>query len=181
MHTVIAASSGNFLITPDVGLMIWTLLLFGLALLVLGKAVFPRISAALDVRQRAIADSIDTAERTRVEAEQLLAEYRERLKEARVQADELVARARKTAEDHEREASEEARVRREELLEQTRRDVAAETNRALAQIRAEVAELTIQATERVTRKVLNDADQRRLVDDVIGELDFSALSSGAED
>ena len=85
-----AASSGSFLITPNVGLMIWTLLLFVISMYVLAKLAFPRISAALDKRQRAIDDSIDAADRMRTEADKLLEEYRERLHEARGQADEIV-------------------------------------------------------------------------------------------
>ena len=81
--------------------MIWTLLLFGISMYVLWKLAFPRIAQALDRRQHAIEDSIDAAERTRKEADDLLAEYRERLREARGQADEIVDRARKAAEAHE--------------------------------------------------------------------------------
>ena len=66
------ASSGSFLITPNVGLMIWTLLLFGISLYILWKLAFPRISEALDRRQHAIEESIDHAERVR-EFAQLLA------------------------------------------------------------------------------------------------------------
>ena len=62
---VLAASSGSFLISPNVGLMVWTLLLFAISLYVLAKLAFPRITAALDKRQKAIEDSIDAAERTR--------------------------------------------------------------------------------------------------------------------
>jgi F-type H+-transporting ATPase subunit b len=173
----IASSSGSFLITPNVGLMIWTLLLFGISLYVLAKLAFPRISEALDRRQKAIEDSIDHAEQIRHEADQVLAEYRERLKEARGQADEIVQRARKTAETHEREADESAKARRERMMEQTRRDIEAETQRAIQEIRHEVADLTVMATEKVTRKTLTDDDQRRLVEDALSELDFSALSS----
>src|SRR3712207_5539842 len=85
---------GSFLVEPGVGLMIWTLLVFGVSMFLLYKLAFPRISEALEKRQRLIEDSIETAERTKTEAEQLLSEYRERLKEARVQAEEIVARAR---------------------------------------------------------------------------------------
>jgi F-type H+-transporting ATPase subunit b len=170
-----AKDQGNFLVKPNVGVMIWTLLAFGLTMLILAKLVFPRISEALDKRQRAIEESIDTAERTKVEAEKLLAEYRERLKEARAQADEIVTRARKTAEEQQREALDAAKAKREELLEQTRRDVEAETRRAISEIRAEVADLTILATEKVTRKSLDSADQKRLVEEALGELDFTAL------
>ena len=167
---------GSFLVSPDVGLMIWTLLVFLIALAILYKYAFPRIGEALDKRQRAIEDSIDTAARTKAEAEELLAEYRERLKEARVQAEDIVTRARKAGDQAEREALEAGRAKREELLQQARRDIQAETSRAIGEIRAEVADLTVLATEKVTRKTLTPEDQRRLVEEALGELDFSSLS-----
>ncbi|HZU40622.1 MAG TPA: F0F1 ATP synthase subunit B, partial [Solirubrobacteraceae bacterium] len=141
------ASSGSFLVTPNVGLMVWTLILFFVSMAVLAKYAFPYISEALDKRQRAIEDSIDAAERTRQEADQILADYRERLHEARRQAEEIVDRARKTAEIHERDAQQEAVARREQMMEQTRRDIEAETRRAIDEIRREVADLTVMATE----------------------------------
>jgi F-type H+-transporting ATPase subunit b len=168
--------SSNFLVSPDVGLMIWTLLAFLVALVVLRKYAWPAITEALEKRQHMIEESIDTAERARTEAAELLEEYRERLREARTQAEEIIARARKAGEVHERESVEEARAKREELLEQTRRDIEAETRRAIQEIRAEVADLTILATEKVTRKTLNEDDQRRLVEEALSELDFSALA-----
>ena len=182
MTTVFAATeaatedSGNFLVSPSVGLMIWLLLAFFVTLFILRKYAFPAIADALDKRQRAIEESIDAAERTKQEAEQLLAEYRERLTEARQQADEIVNRARKSADVHEREALEHSKEARDDMLEQTRRDIEAETRRAIQEIRREVADLTVQATEKVTRKSLDDADQRRLVEEALNELDFSALS-----
>jgi F-type H+-transporting ATPase subunit b len=174
----IASSSGSFLISPNVGLMIWTLLLFGISMYILWKLAFPRISEALDRRQHAIEESIDHAERVRHEADELLAEYRDRLREAREQADRIVERARKAAEVHERDAQAHAQERREQLMEQTRRDIEGETRRAIQEIRREVADLTVLATERVTRKVLDEEDQRRLVEDALSELDFSALAPG---
>jgi F-type H+-transporting ATPase subunit b len=167
--------SSNFLVSPDVGLMIWTLLAFLVAFFVLRKWAWPAITEALDKRQHAIEESIDTAERARTEAAALLDEYRERLKEARSQADEIVARSRKAGEVHERESLEQAKAKRDELLEQTRRDIEAETRRAIQEIRNEVADLTILATEKVTRKTLDDDDQRRLVEDALSDLDFSQL------
>ena len=172
------ASSGSFLITPNVGLMIWTLLLFGISLWILWKVAFPRISEALDRRQHAIEESIDYAERQRHEADEILAEYRERLKEARDQAQDIIDRARKSADAREQETIAEANLRREQLMEQTRRDIESETRRAIQEIRREVADLTVMATEKVTRKTLTDADHQRLVEDALSELDFSALSGG---
>jgi F-type H+-transporting ATPase subunit b len=169
-------SGGSFLVSPDIGLMIWTLVVFGLSMFVLGKLAFPRIAEALDRRQHAIEESIDTAERIRKEADEILAEYRARLAEARNQADEIVARARKTGEAAETELIAEARAKREEMMEQTRRDIEAETRRAILEIRAEVADLTVLATEKVTRKTLTDADHKRLVEEALAELDFASLA-----
>jgi F-type H+-transporting ATPase subunit b len=174
------ASSGSFLISPNVGLMVWTLILFVLSMILLWRLAFPRISEALDKRQRAIEDSIDAAERTRHEADELLSEYRERLGEARKQAEEIVQRARTAAEVHERDATEEAKERREKLMAQTRREIETETKRAIDEIRREVADLTVMATEKVTRKVLDEDDQRRLVEEALSELDFSTLSASEE-
>lgn len=178
LPVIVAAEDGggSFLVSPDIGLMIWTLLVFGLSMYLLAKLAFPRIAEALDRRQKAIEDSIDAAERTRTEAEKILSEYRERLAEARGQADEIVARARKTGDAAENEILAEARAKREEMMEQTRRDIEAETRRAIQEIRAEVADLTVLATERVTRKTLTDSDQKRLVEEALSELDFAALS-----
>src|ERR1700729_1438529 len=131
----IASSSGSFLITPNVGLMIWTLVVFAISLYILSKAVYPRRREALD------------------------------------------SPARQTADVHEREAQEEAKAKRDQAMEQTRRDIEAETRRAIQEIRKEVADLTVLATEKVTRKTLTEEDQRRLIDDAMSELDFSTLGA----
>jgi F-type H+-transporting ATPase subunit b len=167
---------GNFLVTPELGLMLWTLIAFGVTLWFLSKFAFPRIQEALDKRQKAIEESIDASEHAKAEAQELLREYRERLQEARKQAEEIVARSRRAAEEHERESLEGARRQREELLEQTRRDIEAETRRAIQEIRNEVADLTVLATEKVTRKTLSQEDQQRLVQEALAELDFTALA-----
>jgi F-type H+-transporting ATPase subunit b len=174
----VVLASSSWLITPDVGLTIWTLLVFGISLFILAKFVLPRIGQALDKRQAVIEDSIDSADRTRREADELLVEYRERLREARQEAEEIVERARQANAVNEREARSEAQTRREQMLEQTRRDIEAETRRALDEILRDVVDLTVQATELVTRKVLTEEDQRRLVEDAMSELDFTVLSGG---
>ncbi|HEY4895067.1 MAG TPA: F0F1 ATP synthase subunit B [Solirubrobacteraceae bacterium] len=178
--TQVIASSGGFLIEPGIGLMIWTLLVFGATMFLLSKLAFPRISEALGRRQQAIEDSIDTAERTRAEADEILAEYRERLKEARAQSDEIVQRARQAAEVHEHEAKDRGQEILAEAAKRAERDIDAASRMALEDIRREVADLTILATEKVTRKALTDADQRRLVEEALGEMDFSGISSGAQ-
>ncbi|HEV2924058.1 MAG TPA: F0F1 ATP synthase subunit B [Solirubrobacteraceae bacterium] len=173
------AAKGSFLIKPGIGLMVWTLLVFGITMVLLAKYAFPPISAALERRQRTIEESLDTAERTRAEAEQILADYRERLRQAREQADEIIQRARQTAEAHEHEAKERGRELVSEASQRAQREIEAATKRALDDIRNEVADLTIMATEKVTRKALTPDDQKRLVEEALLEMDFSGLASGA--
>ena len=172
---------GSFLVSPGLGLMIWTLLIFGFTMIVLKRLAFPPIQAALDKRAKAISENIDAAERQRKEADKLLEEYRARLKEAREQAEDIVTRARKAGDALKAEATEEGRDKREALLEAAKRDIEAETRRSLEQIRKEVADLTVLATEKVTRKSLDDADHRRLVEEALAEVDFSALSGNAHE
>ena len=159
--------------------MIWTLVLFLFTMWVLSKLAFPKIQEALDRRAKTIAESLDAAERQRRESDELLAEYRGRLAEAREQADDIMARARKAAETAEAEATAAGNEKREELVSQAKRDIEAETRRSLEQIRSEVADLTVLATEKVTRKSLTAEDQKRLVEEALAEVDFSSLS-GAE-
>ncbi|TMK62639.1 MAG: F0F1 ATP synthase subunit B [Actinobacteria bacterium] len=169
---------GNFLVTPNVGLMIWTLIAFAITLFILRRLAFPRIADALDRRRRAIEESIDAAERTRAEADQILSEYRERLREAREQSEDIVNRARRAADRLEDEAKSDAAKTREELMERTRREIESETRRAIDQIRREVADLTVLATEKVARKTLTGDDHKRLIEETLDEFDFSALAPG---
>ena len=166
---------GSFLVSPELGLMIWTLALFGFTMWVLSKLAFPRIQEALDKRANAIRENIEAAERQRKEADELLEEYRQRLREAREQADDIVSRARKASETAKAEATEAGKEKREELVSAARRDIEAETRRSLDRIRKEVADLTVIATEKVARKSLTDDDQKRLVEEALSEVDFSAL------
>jgi F-type H+-transporting ATPase subunit b len=166
---------GSFLVSPNLGLMIWTLGVFLFTMWVLSKLAFPRIQEALDKRANAIRESIESAEKTREDADELLAEYRARLKEAREQADEIMARARKAADSAKAQATEEGKSKREELLAAARRDIEAETRRSLEMIRKEVADLTVLTTEKVTRKSLTGDDQKKLVEEALAEVDFSAL------
>ena len=95
------------------------------------------------------------------------------------QADDIVARARKAAEAAIAEATEEGKAKREELVAAARKDIEAETRRSIEQLRKEVADLTVLATEKVTRKSLSDADHQRLIEEALAEVDFSALVGDA--
>jgi F-type H+-transporting ATPase subunit b len=172
---------GSFLVSPSLGLMIWTLALFLFTMWVLSKVAFPRIQEALDKRANAIRENIEASERQRQEADELLQEYRQRLREAREQADDIVARARKAAETAKAEATAAGKEKREELVAAARRDIEAETRRSLERIRNEVADLTVIATEKVARKALSEEDQKRLVEEALAEVDFSTLGGNGSE
>jgi F-type H+-transporting ATPase subunit b len=172
---------GSFLVSPALGLMIWTLALFGFTMWVLSRVALPRIGEALEKRANAIRENIEAAERQRQEADKLLAEYRQRLAEAREQAEDIVARARKAAEAAEAAAAEEGKAKREELVAAARRDIEMETRRSLERIRKEVADPTVLATEKVTRKALDSEDHRRLIEEALAEADFSALAGNGDE
>jgi F-type H+-transporting ATPase subunit b len=170
---MLLASSGLIKVVP--GLMIWTIVAFLVTLFVLKKFAFGPIQQTIDERRERIRRSIEEAERARNEARRLLEEHRALIGQARGQADQILADARKVAEAQRQRVKEETEADRQRRLEETKRLIEAETQLALQQIRAEVAELTLIATAKVTGKVLDDADHRRLIEDAIKDLDFSAL------
>jgi F-type H+-transporting ATPase subunit b len=170
---MLAASNALIKVTP--GLMIWTLICFFITFLVLKRYAFGPIQKAIDERRERIRRSIDEAEQARGEARRLLEEHRALIGQARGQAEQILAEARKVAESMARRVKEETEADRHRRLEETKRQIEGETQRALHQIRAEVGELTLIATAKVTGKVLDDADHKRLIEDAISDLDFSAL------
>jgi F-type H+-transporting ATPase subunit b len=160
-------------ITP--GLMIWTLICFGITFFVLRRYAFGPIQKIIDERRERIRQSLVEAERARDESRKLLEEHRQLRLKARGDAEEILAEARRIAESVRDRVKEEAEVDRQRRLEETRRQIEAETTRALAQIRAEVAELALVAAEKVTRMTLDREADRKLIDEAIRDLDFSAL------
>lgn len=171
---------GSFLVSPNVGLMLWTLIAFGVSMLILKKFAFPAIGEALDKRAATIDESLNAAVRTKEEADELLEEYRARLKEAREQAEDIVARSRKAADTTLEEAKSAAKEYGEEQRSATIKEIEAAKQLALDDIRKEVADLTVIATEKVTRKSLDGDDHRRLIEEALGEVDFTALAGSEE-
>ena len=172
MQTLVAA---NDLIKVVPGLMIWTVIAFLITLFVLKKYAFGPIQQMIDERRERIRRSLEEADDARDEARRLLQEHRELIGQARGQAEHILTEARRVAEAQRQRVKDETEADRKRRLEETQRQIEAETQRALQQIRAEVAELTLVATAKVTGKVLDDSDHRRLIEDAIKELDFSAL------
>lgn len=166
-------ASGLIEVVP--GLMIWTLIAFGITFFVLKRFAFGLIQKTIDERRDRIRAAVDEADKAREEARELLEQHRQLIAEAKGDAADILADARKVADAQIERVKEESEVERERRLEETRRQIDAETKRSLDMIRSEVADLTLEATARVTGKVLDAEDQRRLIDEAISELDFSAL------
>jgi F-type H+-transporting ATPase subunit b len=174
--STVLASSGLIEVVP--GLMIWTLIAFAVTFFVLKKVAFKPIQKTIDDRRDKIRAAVDEADAARDEARELLEQNRAILAEARSESAQILAEARKVADAQIQRAKDEAEVERLRRLEDTRKQIDAETSRAIDQIRGEVADLTLEATQRVVGKVLDSADQRRLIDEAIEGLDFSALERG---
>ena len=166
---------GSALIEVVPGLMIWTLISFALTFFVLRKFAFGPIQRVIDERRQRIRQSLDEADRARSEARRLLEEHRQLISQARGQAEEILGEARRVADAQRERARQETEADRQRRLEETRRQIEAETQRALGDIRREVAELALVAAEKVTARTLTPDDHRRLIEDAIGELDFSKL------
>jgi F-type H+-transporting ATPase subunit b len=165
----------NPLIQVTPGLMIWTIVCFLVALFVLKRFAFGPIQTLIDERRERIRRSLEEADDAREEARKLLEEHRKLIGQARNEAEEILSEARQVGKAMQQRVKDETEADRQRRLEETKRQIEAETRRALEAIRAEVAELSLFAAEKVTRKSLDDKDQRRLIDEAIGELDFSVL------
>jgi F-type H+-transporting ATPase subunit b len=157
------------------GLMIWTLICFAITFFVLKRFAFGPIQKTIDERRERIRKAVEEADNAREEARALLEQHRQLIGEAKGEAAGILADARKVADAQIERVKEESELERQRRLEETRRQIEAETKRSIDQIRGEVADLTLAATARVTGKVLDAEDQRRLIDEAIAELDFSAL------
>jgi F-type H+-transporting ATPase subunit b len=165
----------NPLIEVVPGLMIWTLICFAITFFVLRRYAFGPIQKIIEERRERIRQSLVEAERAREESRKLLDEHRTLRAQVRREGEEILAEARRVADSVRERVREEAEEDRQRRLEETRRQIEAETARALEQIRAEVAELALIAAERVTRQRLDRESDRKLIEDAIRGLDFSAL------
>ncbi len=167
--------ASNALIQVTPGLMIWTIVAFLITLFVLKRWAFGPIQQMIDERRERIHQSLVEADNARAEARRLLEEHRALIAQARQEAEKIRQEVRADAEAMRERVRDETEADRQRRLEETRRQIEAETARSLTVIRQEVAELTVLAVSKVTGKVLDAADQRRLIDEAIESLDFSAL------
>jgi F-type H+-transporting ATPase subunit b len=169
--------SGSDLISVVPGLMIWTVITFAIVFFVLRKLAFGRIQGMIDQRRDRIKEALDAADEARDEARDLLEQHRALIADARSQSERILADARADADAQRDRVRTEAGADLERRLEENRREIEAENRRLVEQIRREVVELTLIASEKVTGKVLDADDQRRLIDEAVGEIDFDRLAS----
>jgi F-type H+-transporting ATPase subunit b len=167
--------AANPLISVTPGLMIWTIVCFLIALFVLKRYAFGPIQKMIDARREQIRRSLEEAENAREESRRVLEEHKQLIGQARSEAEQILGEARRTGEAMETRMREETEVERKRRIEETRREIAAETARALEQIRTEVADLTLEATAIVVGRKLDSERDRELITEAIGSLDFSRL------
>jgi F-type H+-transporting ATPase subunit b len=170
---LVLAASDLIKVVP--GLMIWTLIAFGITFFVLRRYAFGPIQKAIDERREKIRQSIEEADRAREEAHKLLEQHQALVTQARGDAESILSEARKVADSQRDRLKQELDAERTRRVEETRKEIEAETRRSIEMIRSEVADLTLEATSKVTGKVLDDEDHRRLIEEAIGDLDFSVL------
>ena len=171
------AEESSSLISINPGLMVWTIVCFAITFFVLRRYAFGPIQQQIDARRKRIREALEEAERARSEARQLLEEHRALRAQARGEAEGILAEARRVGESMRERVRQETEEDRQRRLEETRRQIEAETARALERIRSEVADLALVAAEKVTRRTLDDATHRELIEDAIRELDFSQLET----
>jgi F-type H+-transporting ATPase subunit b len=168
---------GNPLLEASPGLMIWTLVIFGITLFILKRYVFGPVGQAIEKRRADIAQSIEEAERSRDEATALLEDYKTRLAEARREADSLRDQGRKEGERQAQELVSQAQAQRERVLADAQQQISAEARSAASGLRDDVATIALMAAEKVSRRSLSDEDHRRLIEEAIAEADLSAVSA----
>ena len=158
------------LLSPNVGLMFWTLIIFVLLLVVLAKFAFPPMLAAVEARERALLEAIEGAKADRAEAAELLAKHRAEMDNARIEAQRLIADGRAAGDRLRGEMLEQTRVQQQELLDRARREIEVERDRAVAELRREAVELAIAGASKVIDHNMDDAANRKLIDSFLASL-----------
>src|SRR5437773_5966559 len=167
--------ASNPLIQVTPGLMIWTIVCFLITFFVLRRYAFGPIQKMIDDRRERIQNALDEADHARAEARSLVEEHRKLIGQAKSESEEILSEARRIADAQRERVREETEEDRRRRLEETRRQIEQATHQALGQIRDEVGRLSLLAAEKITRNSLTGADQQRLIDEALAEIDFSAL------
>ncbi len=165
------AEGSTNLLAPNAGLMVWTLVVFIGLMWVLKRFAFKPLFAAVEERERALAEAIDGARRDREASASLLAEQKSQLDAARGEAQQIIADGRSVAEKMRTEMLDETRKQQSEMMEQARRDIEGETAKAIADLRREAVDLAIAGASKVIEQNLDSAGNRRIVDQFLASLD----------
>jgi F-type H+-transporting ATPase subunit b len=173
-----AAEQTPGLMSPNPGLMIWTLVIFVLLFLVLKRFAFPPIIDAVAAREKALEDAIEGAKRDRDAAARMLAEQQAALDASRGEAQQMLAQARAAGEKMRADMVEQTKLQQAELLERARRDIDAERLRAIADLRREAVDLALAGASKVIGRNLDEAGNRRLVEEFLATVPPSAAAVG---
>jgi F-type H+-transporting ATPase subunit b len=172
-----AENSGGDLISVVPGLMVWTVITFGIVLFVLRRFAFGRIQGLIDERRQRIREALDEADKARQEARELRELTQQERQEARSERERILEESRRQAQQQFEQARQQAAEDLDRRLEENQRAIEAENRKLRESIRRDVVELTLLASEKVTGKVLDSEDQRRLIDETIGEIDVNRIAS----
>jgi F-type H+-transporting ATPase subunit b len=174
---LLAQENGGSLIDVVPGLMIWTVVTFLIVLFVLRRLAFGRIQGLIDARRDRIREALDEADKARHEARELRELTKKEREEAKGERERILEDTRRQAQRQIEQARERADQDLKERLEKNRQEIEAENIKLREQIRRDVVELTLLAAEKVTGKILDEDDQRRLIDETIEEVDVKRLAS----
>ncbi len=175
-----AAEGGNsssLLIQPQFGTIFWTVVTFLILSFLLGRFAWKPLLGAVEARETGIRDAIEGAQREREEAQRILEENRAMLILARKERAEAVEAGRRDAERLKAEILDDARKQRELLIKQGEAQIDAGLRQARAGLKGEAADLAIQAAGKLMGRNLDDATQRRLVEDYLADLERLGSSS----
>lgn len=164
------AAEGGGLLTVEGGLVIWTLVVFGLLLAILAKAAWPVILRAVEEREKRLEREIAAAQQANAEAQRLLAEYQAQLARARAEAAEIVAGGRQAGDKLREEMALKGREEHEAMLARARREIQIERDKAVAELRREAVELSIAAASKVIERNLDTEADRKLVQEYLKSL-----------
>lgn len=164
------ASGGGGLMSLQVNLMFWTLLIFVILYFLLKKFAFGPITAAVDAREKALEDAVEGAKRDREAAAKLLAEHHAKIEAARDEAQKLIADGRAVAEKMRAEMLEQTRKEQADMLERARRDIAAERDKAVSQLRKEAVDLALAGASKVIEQNLESQKNRQLIESYLSSL-----------
>src|SRR3954470_16917543 len=172
-----SANSGD-LLSPNGGLMFWTLVTFVFLFIILGKLVFPKITAAVEARERALEEAIEGAKRDREEAARILAEQQRQIEAARQDAQKIIVEGRQIGEKLRAQMIDETHQQQQQMLERARSEIEREKEQAISDLRREAIELAIAGASKVIERNLDDQANRKIVESFLSSIPAAESKRG---